>query len=142
VIGVLIADGTDADELGSLRQAIFAAGAKAMLIAPKVGEVPLSDGSTIAADAQLFGQPSVTVDACAIVLSEEACAKLTKEAAAIQWVMDAFGHLKAIGHNAAAKPLLDKAGVEPDDGVVPLEAFVAAAARRYWEREAAVRTLA
>ena len=35
---------------------------------------------------------------------------LLKEAAAVQFVMDAFGHLKAIGHSAAAKPLLDKAG--------------------------------
>ena len=55
-----------------------------------------------------IGQPSVTVDACAVVLSKEAAAKLTKEVAVVQWVMDAFGHLKAIGHNAAAKPLLDK----------------------------------
>ena len=92
--------------------------------------------------AQLFGQPSVTVDACAVILSDEACAKLVKEGAAVQWVMDAFAHLKAIGHNAASKPLLDKAGVEPDDGVTDLDGFVAAATRRYWDREAKVRTLA
>ncbi|MDB5641627.1 MAG: catalase [Hyphomicrobiales bacterium] len=119
-----------------------AAGAKPLLIAPKVGEVPLSDGSSVAADAQLFGQPSVTVDACAVVLSEAACAKLLKEGAAIQWVMDAFGHLKAIGSNKASKPLLDKAGVEEDDGVTDLKGFVAAAAKRYWDREPKVRTLA
>ena len=77
-----------------------------------------------------------------MVLSDTACAKLVKEGAAVQWVMDAFGHLKAIGHNAAAKPLLDKAGVEPDDGVVPLDAFVEAAKHRYWDRESQVRTLA
>jgi catalase len=40
-----------------------------------------------------------------------------KEAAAVQFVMDAFGHLKAIGHTPEAKPLLDKAGIEPDAGV-------------------------
>ena len=118
------------------------AGGHPLLIAPKVGAVPLSDGSKIAADAQLFGQPSVTVDAIALVLSKEACAKLVKEAAAVQFVMDAFGHLKAIGHNEAAQPLLDKAGVEPDDGVTLLPGFVEAAKRRYWDREASVRTLA
>ncbi len=48
--------------------------------------------------------------------------------------MDALRHLKAIGHNAAAKPLLDKAGVEPDAGVTDLEAFVDAAKQRYWDR--------
>ena len=141
-VGVLFADGSDAAELKSLRDAIKKAGGHPLLIAPKVGAVPLSDGSSISADAQLFGQPSVTVDACAVVLSKEATAKLTKEGAAVQWVMDAFGHLKAIGHNAAAKPLLEKAGVEPDDGVVDLDGFVEAAKKRYWDREPNVRTLA
>lgn len=141
-VGILIADGTDADELKAVQDAVKAAGGTAMTIAPKVGKVPLSDGSTIAADAQLFGQPSVTVDACAVILSEAACAKLVKEGAAVQWVMDAFGHLKAIGHNAAAKPLLDKAGVEPDEGITDLSGFVEAAKKRYWDREASVRTLA
>lgn len=141
-VGILIADGTDAGELKTLKDAVKAAGGHAMTIAPKVGKVPLSDGSTIAADAQLFGQPSVTVDACAVILSDDAARKLVKEGAAVQWVMDAFGHLKAIGHNAAAKPLLDKAGVEADEGVVDLTGFVEAAKRRYWDREPKVRTLA
>ena len=141
-VGILIADGSDAGELKSLKDAIKAAGGNAMTIAPKVGKVPLSDGSTIAADAQLFGQPSVTVEVCAVLLSADATAKLTKEGAAVQWVMDAFGHLKAIGHNADAKPLLDKAGVEPDEGVTDLAGFVEAAKQRYWDREPKVRTLA
>ncbi|MCP4029598.1 MAG: catalase [Sphingomonas sp.] len=141
-VGILIADGTAAGGLKAVQDAVKAAGGTAMTIAPKVGKVPLSNGSTIAADAQLFGQPSVTVDACAVILSEAACAKLVKEGAAVQWVMDAFGHLKAIGHNAAAKPLLDKAGVEPDEGITDLPGFVEAAKKRYWDREASVRTLA
>lgn len=141
-VGILIADGTDVGELNALKKAIEAAGGHAMTIAPKVGKVPLSDSSAIAADAQLFGQPSVTVDACAVILSEKAVGKLVKEAAAVQWVMDAFGHLKAIGHNAAAKSLLDKAGVEADEGVTDLGGFVEAAKKRYWDREPNVRTLA
>lgn len=141
-VGILFADGTDAGELKALQKAIKSAGGHAITIAPKVGAVPLSDGSAVKADAQLFGQPSVTVDACAVILSKDACAKLVKEGAAVQWVMDAFGHLKAIGHNDASKPLLDKAGVEADEGVTDLEGFVDAATRRYWDREPNVRTLA
>ena len=141
-VGILIADGTDAGELSKLKDAIEAAGGHALTVAPKVGAVPLSDGSTDKADAQLFGQPSVTVDACAVILSDEAAAKLKKEGAAVQWVMDAFGHLKAIGANDAAKPLLDKAGIEPDEGVTDLAGFVEAAKKRYWDREPNVRTLA
>ena len=82
-------------------------------------------------------------DAIAVVLSDEGTATLLKEAAAVQFVMDAFGHCKAIGASAEAKPLLDKAGVEPDGGVTDLgETFVAAAAKRFYEREPKVRTLA
>ena len=141
-IGVLFADGSDAKMIEALKSSVSRAGGVVKLIAPKVGAVPLSDGSTIKADAQLFGQPSVTVDACAVVLSKEACGKLVKEGAAVQWVMDAFGHLKAIGFNPDAQPLLTKAGVEPDEGVVDLAQFAKAATRRYWDREANVRTLA
>jgi catalase len=141
-VGILIADGTDADALKTMKDEVTSAGGHAITISPKVGAVPLSNGSTVKADAQLFGQPSVTVDACAVILSGEATAKLTKEGAAVQWVMDAFGHLKAIGANDEAKPLLDKAGVEPDDGVTDLAGFVEAAKKRYWDREPSVRTLA
>jgi catalase len=56
--------------------------------------------------------------------------------------MDAYGHLKAIGHTDEAMPLLKKAGVQPDEGVVPLDrGFTAAAAKRYWTREPSIRTL-
>jgi catalase len=57
--------------------------------------------------------------------------------------MDAFGHLKAIGASEAAKPLLEKAGIVPGDGVTALDAsFVKAAAKRFYDREPGVRALA
>ncbi len=78
-----------------------------------------------------------------VLLSEEGCKELLKDPAAVQFVMDAFGHLKAIGHTPEAQPLLDKSGVEPDDGITGLgKAFIEAAATRVWAREPNVRTLA
>jgi catalase len=143
VIGVLVADGSDAAAVDKLKAAIKKAGAVAKVIAPKIGGAKGADGTLIPADGQLAGTPSVTVDAIALVLSDTGCAALLKEAAAVQFVMDAFGHLKAIGATDAAKPLLDKAGVEPDDGVVGLgDDFITAAAKRFWDREPKVRTLA
>ena len=143
VIGVLIADGSDGAAVDKLKAAIRKAGAVAKVIAPKIGGAKGADGTLIPADGQLAGTPSVTVDAVALVLSDTGCAALLKEAAAVQFVMDAFGHLKAIGATDAARPLLDKAGVEPDEGVVGLGAdFIAAAAKRFWDREPKVRTLA
>lgn len=142
-VGVLIADGTDASQLKALVASISKAKGKAVLVAPKIGGAKLSDGSIRKADGQLAGSPSQIFDAVAIILSEEGCATLLKEAAAVQWVMDAFGHLKAIGASESARPLLDKAGVQPDDGVVGLDrAFVEAASRRFYDRERKLRTLA
>ncbi len=52
---------------------------------------------------------------------------LAKEAAAVAFVHDAFAHLKVIGHTAAAKPLMDKAGVVADAGVVAVDGHGGAA---------------
>jgi catalase len=143
-IGILIADGSDGDVIDEVVKAVTAAGGRVKIIAPKVGGARLADGKLRAADGQLAGTPSATLDAVALVLSEAGCASLMKDSAAVQFVMDAFGHLKAIGATAAAGPLLEKAGVEPDEGVVNLKdgGFVEAAARRYWDREPGVRQLA
>ncbi|MDQ4421016.1 catalase [Sphingobium sp. DEHP117] len=139
--GVLIADGSDANEVDAVISAIESAGGSALVIAPKIGSVTLSNGKQLKADGQLAGSPSVLFDAVAVLLSDEGCQMLMKEAAAVQFVMDAFGHLKAIGYSEAAKPLLDKAGVEPDEGIVSPSKFAEAAAQRYWAREPKVRML-
>lgn len=142
-VGILIADGTDAGELSTVMKAVKNAKGKAVVVAPKVGGAKLSDGTVQKADGQLAGSPSQIFDAVAIVLSEEGCATLVKEAAAVDFVMNAFGHLKAIGASDAAQPLLDKAGVEPDEGVTGLDGvFVKAAAQRFYGREPSLRTLA
>ena len=143
-VGILIADGSDGEVIDTLTSQIGDAGGKPILIAPKVGGAKLKDGSLLKADAQLAGFPSVFVDSIALVLSAEGTAALLKEAAAVQFVMDAFGHLKTIGASDAAKALLDKAGVEKDDGVTGLgKAFVAiAGSKRHFDREPKLRTLA
>jgi catalase len=140
-VAILVDDGSDARVFASVKGAVEAAGGRAVVVAPKVGGATMSDGKRQAADAQLAGCPSVLVDAVALVLDEEAATKLCGESAAVQFVMDAFGHLKAIGHTPGARPLLEKAGVDADEGVValPSKSFAAAAARRYFDREPKVR---
>ena len=142
-IGILYADGSDAKAIEKLVDAVKKQGGRSVLVSPKVGGATLADGSHLKADGQLAGIPSQTVDAIAVILSSAGCKALLKEASAVQFVMDAFGHLKAIGHTPEAKPLLDKAGVEPDAGVTGLgDPFIAAAGKRFFEREPKVRTLA
>ncbi|WP_159982059.1 MULTISPECIES: catalase [unclassified Novosphingobium] len=140
--GILIADGSDANAVHSVITAVKKGGGTPFVVAPKVGGAKLSDGKVMAADGQLAGSPSVLFDAVAVLLSDEGCAMLLKEGAAVQFVMDAFAHLKAIGFSESAAPLLDKAGVESDEGVVDAAKFAGAAGKRYWDREPKVRMLA
>ena len=140
-VGILFDEGSDKAEIESVKAAVEKAGATAMLIAPKVGGIKVK-GGTLKADGQLAGTPSVLLDAVALILTEAAATKLCGEAAAVDFVSDAFAHLKAIGHSEEARPLLDKAGVAPDEGVTGLgKDFVKAAANRFIEREPKVRIL-
>ena len=142
-VGILIADGSDAAIISKLKKAIEKAGAKVKIVAPKIGGATLSDGTQMKADGQLAGTPSQIFDAVAVVLSAKGTEAMSKEAAAVQWVMDAFGHLKAIGHTKEAAPLLAKANVVADAGVTGTDtAFITAAAQRFWDREPTLRTLA
>jgi catalase len=114
-----------------------------VLISPRIGGAKLKGGKLLAADGQLAGTPSVTVDAVALVLAPAAAEMLCKDGTAVQFVMDGYGHLKAIGASEGAQVLLQKAGAEKDKGVIGLgEDFIKNAGRRFWDREPRVRTLA
>ncbi len=140
-IAVLIDEGSNSDAIHTLITEVTEAGGTVAIIAPKIG-VTTCSGDTIIADHQLAGSPSVLFDAVALVLSAKAAAKLCADSAAIGFVMDAFSHVKTIGHDEGAQALLDKAGVVPDAGVVALSEFAGVAPRRHWDREPKVRTLA
>ena len=129
----------------SIKKAALDAGATVKIIAPKVGGAKLADGSLLEADKQLAGAPSVFFDAVAVILSDEGAQTLSKESAAIDFVRDAFGHLKAIAVDKGGRALLKTANVGQDAGVVDAnnkDEFITAAKTRQWDREKSVRTLA
>jgi catalase len=142
-VGILYTDGSDGAEIKAVQKAIEKDGGTIFLVAPKVGGAKLKGGAMLKAHGQLAGSPSQLFDAVAIIISEEGCEALLGEAAAVQFVMDAFGHLKAIGSGTTAGPLLKKAGVVPDEGVTGLgKDFIVAARGRFWDREPSIRNLA
>ena len=145
-VGILVTDGADGALVDAVRAAAEGDGATVKIVAPRIGGVTLKGGQTLKADGQLAGTPSVVFDAVALVLSEAGCAELLKEGAAVDFAAHAFGHLKAIGHSPEAQPLLDKAGVEADAGVIDLskgaDAWLKPARTRQWDREPKVRMLA
>jgi catalase len=143
-IGILVSDGSNMKSVAALRKAATDAGATVKLVAPKIG-IQDSTGKPIAADGQLAGTPSTVFDAVASVIPMEEGVRLSREAAAVDWFRDAFGHLKAIAACNGTRKILVAGGIEPDAGVVlPEEVaqFVKLAATRQWEREPKLRTLA
>ena len=144
-IGALVTDGADGDRVEALRAALEKEGAELAIVAPKIGGVRPKSGKPLAVDMALSGAPSVFFDAVAIFASAEGIKLLLKNSAAIDWIRDAFGHLKVIGYTAAARPLFVRAGIadDLDEGVIELDArasitrYIEAAKRqRVWDREA------
>ena len=114
---------------------------------PRIGGVSAKGGKRIEADHALSGGPSIFFDAVVVAPSADGAAMLGREAAAIDWLRDAFGHLKVIGVVNAAAGLLDRAGIEADAGIVAIDTgkgvngFIAAAkSGRIWDREPNLRS--
>lgn len=144
-IGILIHTGSDAKAVARIHESVALAGGSVKVVGLHIGPTKLSDGSKLTPQGQLAGTPSVLFDAIAVILTTEASTRLSHEAAAIDFVRDAFGHLKGIVVDKGGESLLKAAGVQRDQGIVgtdDLKAFVHVAKTRQWEREASVRTLA
>lgn len=146
-LGILLSDGADASIVKALLTAVEAEGAVYEVVAPKIGGVTLSDGTKVAARHKVDGGPSVLFDAVAIILSAQGAALLSIDAAAKNFVTDAFTHCKYIGFTAEAEPFLAKAGIadDLDEACMTLDKngdaarFVEACrALRHWPRELTV----
>ena len=151
-VGCLVSDGVDDRLVAELKAAVEKAGAKFKLIAPAVGGVITAREELLPADFRVDGGPSVLFDAVVIIPSAEGGAKLALQAEAVNFLRDAYAHLKVIAYLPTAAPLLVKAGLshanpDTDRGLIPLSSsspaeFVkAAAAGRVWEREPMIHAI-
>ena len=147
-LGALVTDGVDIALLKALYSALEAEGAVIEIISPMVGGVEASDGTWVEGKQMLGGGPSVLYDAVAVLVSADGAALLAKDAAAKDFVSDAFAHCKFIAYSADAMPLFEKAGVAPDldAGCIELGTeedatrFVEMCRElRFWEREPKVK---
>jgi catalase len=148
-IGCLVTDGIDGKLIKGLLAGAKAAGAKVQIIAPRVGGVVTAQGDLLPADHKIEGGPSVLFDAVIVAPSVEGGAALALQAEAVNFLRDAYGHLKVIGYLPSAAPMLVKAGIdanpENDAGLIPLDTdsishfLERAATGRIWQREPFVR---
>jgi catalase len=84
----------------------------------------------------------------ALLVSDEGAEMLAREAAARNFVAAEFAPAKLIAFAPGARPLLERAGVVPDDGCMMLEgegdaeAFVTLCRKlRHWERDPKVHAI-
>ena len=145
-IGVLVSEGFELAILDQLLASAEAEGAAVELIGPHIGEVKSNSGVAITPHHAIAAAPSVLFDTVVIAVSETEIDTLKKQAAALNFIRDAYAHLKIIGCTAASIPLLEIAGIDLDDGVVEVDAsegtiaYIDAARQgRIWPRAAAIK---
>ena len=147
-IGLLTTDRVDAALYNSLVDLANQEQATLEVIAPKVGPIKTSKGKEISPQHFLAGAPSVLFDCVVVAPALEHVEALAREAAAIDWIRDAFSHLKVIGFNQASVLMFEKSSVaiDADEGMVDLDhdglqAFLEIAKKhRIWEREPTLRS--
>ncbi|HEX7883847.1 MAG TPA: catalase [Afipia sp.] len=146
-LGILLTDGADAATFQALLKAVASEGAVYEVVAPKIAGVTLSDGTSVAAKHKVDGGPSVLFDAIAVLVSAEGAGLLARDAAAKDFVTDAFVHCKFIGISPEAQSIFIAAGIadDLDEACLPLgkaadaAAFIKAArVLRHWPRELTV----
>jgi catalase len=142
-LGILVTDGVSVELLTQLHAAVKKANGAVELVAPQVGGVTTSDGGWIEAQQRIDGAPSVLYDAVVLLISERSAKALCENAAAVDFVSDAYAHCKYIGFVAGAEALMRHCNVPLDGvGIVTLKdasdirAFLSqCAALRVWSRE-------
>ena len=154
-IAFLAADGVDANELNTVKNALMNEGAMVEIIAPRLGTINAGDGSEIAVDKSLMTVSSVLYDAVYVPGGTNSVATIEGEPDAIHFLEQAFKHCKAIAASSNALQVLQSthfAKKLPEDssnetvmreGVVigndsntlATQFISAIAQHRFWERE-------
>jgi len=156
-IAILVSEGSDGAAIARMQKALTSQGATAHLVGRHVGPFRTANGSELTAEHSILTASSVVFDAVYVPGGEAAAEALSGEPQAIEFLVDAFKHYKAIAASGAGTKLLDAAGIsgarphpeagpdaDPAAGVVTggdgqigkvATGFIAAIAQhRHWKR--------
>ncbi len=145
-IAFLVADGFNASDVKTMKNALEKEGAMAKIIGMKSSGVKDADGKTMKVDHALRTVASVLFDAVYVPGGAESIKSLTDEPDAIEFVNEAFRHCKAIAASGEGVTFVKEetyVGKAKDDKAVLLgddvtDGFIKAIAQhRNWEREKA-----
>jgi catalase len=116
-VAVLVADGSSAGDVETIANALEEAGAQALVVAAKLGEVA-GDGGPIAVDHRIITMPAVVFDAVYIPGGAQAASTLAASSLARNFVAEAFAHAKAIASSEDGALVLDEAGIPQRDAAI------------------------
>nr|WP_046112160.1 catalase [Aquincola tertiaricarbonis] len=119
-LAMLVAEGADPELVSTARQALEKARARVSIIAEKIEGVSLADGTLLKPDGALAASPSCLFGAVIVVGGQQGIEPLLGHPAALDFLRDAWRHLKAIGLDAAGQRLAQAAGIGSDEAVLPL----------------------
>lgn len=145
-VTLLTADGVNASSLSVLREKLQAEGIHPVVLAPHAGTVEMDNGKSMTVSGTLEGNPSVLFDAVIVPDGEASIQALMNGSNVLEYLAQAYKHLKAIGLPGKARQLAQPANLPdaPDDvGLVlaeTTEALIAPflqvmKAHRCWFRE-------
>ncbi len=154
-VAILVANGSDGESVRKLQRALHKAGAVAVVVAPRIGVVELSDGESVEAIGSFENAAPVLFDGVVLPDGEAGVKQLMRYGQVKEFVVNQYRHGKTMLALGAAQGLLEAAMIptelengEADPGIVLAEAgtdgeadraakaFIAALGRhRHPERE-------
>lgn len=124
-VAMLVADGVDGKSIAAVQSALWAAGARTHLIAPRLGLVKPSSGEPFEATATLENSPAVLFDGLVLPDGAGGVKALGARVEVMDFISNQYRHGKTILALGASKALIDRAGVsatlaggDADPGIV------------------------
>jgi catalase len=113
-IAVLAADGVNGEQVERIRNILLNQGAVVEIIAPRLGQVVASPGTSVKADKSLMTVSSVLYDAVYIPGTAKSIKILLENPDAAEFISQAYKHCKAIAFEPDALPLIKKTTIGED----------------------------
>lgn len=114
-MAILVSDGVDGDAVARMKSALASAGAYVKIVAPRIGNVSVSAGSSVYADGTISNSPSVFFDAMYIPGGTN-FATLTLNGGASNFAYETYAYYKAIAASGKAIKFLINIGLLPESG--------------------------
>jgi catalase len=113
-VAIVVADGSDGDQIAALQAELLAAGAIGRLVGPRIGPFVTKSGKAIDADASLENEPGILFDGLVIPGGQKSTAALAADGRLLEHVKDQYRHAKTLMFIGEARAILEACGIDAD----------------------------